>query len=49
MLFDDDFQTFIAGTENDEIYVWKGIFKTDPATDIINQFTEEDKFSFDGP
>ena len=49
MLFDDDFQTVTAADENDEIDVWKGLFKTNPTTGIINQFKEEDKFSFDSP
>ena len=49
MFFDDDFRTVNAATENDEVDIWKDLPKTNPTSGIINQFREEDKFSFDDP
>ena len=49
VLFDDDFHTVTSASEDDEIEVWKGLFKTNSKSGIINQFKDKDKFSFDSP
>ena len=49
VIFDDDFHTVTSASEDDEIEVWKGLYKTYPKLGIINQFEQEDKISFDGP